>query len=223
MTVAGVNSYLSAMQQLAEQIGRDVKDQVMAAALRLFAEHGVSGVTVRQIAIAAGQRNHAVVGYYFGSKEALVRAVIAHGAKRIDHLRNKMLDQMEAAGGPNSLIEITRCLVRSSLPDAERPWSECYNRFVVSLQLSNRALFMDALEGRWNSGYLRCQDHLRRMLPNLPPTEINQRLLFMGAALGGILAARERELSDQTRLHPMWSRDSTLDDAAQALTAILAR
>lgn len=191
------------------------------AALRLFAEHGIDGVTVRQIAEGAGQKNHAAVGYHFGSKEELVRAVIVHGARLIDDLRCRMLDEAEAAGGPHSVTEVMRCLVRSSLPPASPPWSDCYNRFVVVLQLSNRALFMDALEGRWNAGYLRCLDHLRRLLPHIPAPALNQRLVFMGAALGGVLASRESELADRSRPHPSWTDEATLDHAARALAAML--
>lgn len=200
---------------------KDARADIMSAALRLFAEYGVAAVTVRQIAEAAGQRNHASVGYHFGSKEALLRAVIAHGAQLIDAVRNAMLDAIEAGDGPVSRLEITRCLVRSSLPLAGPPWSDSYNRFIVGLQLSNRALFMDALEGKWNSGYLRCLDHLRRLMPHLPAAAVNQRLLFMGAALGGILAARERELADQSRPHAMWGKDETLEDVARALERML--
>lgn len=202
---------------------KDARADIMSAALQLFAEYGVAAVTVRQIAEAAGQRNHASVGYHFGSKEALLRAVIAHGAQLIDAVRNSMLDEIEAAAGPADLMEITRCLVRSSLPHAGPPWSDCYNRFIVGLQLSNRALFMDALEGKWNSGYLRCLDHLRRLMPELPAATVNQRLLFMGASLGGILAARERELADHSRPHAMWGKDETLDEVARSLAAILER
>ena len=59
----------------------DAAEHLKAVALRLFAEKGIDGVTVRQIAEAAGQKNHAVVGYYFGSKEALVRELIVDGAR----------------------------------------------------------------------------------------------------------------------------------------------
>lgn len=196
-------------------------EQLKAAALRLFAEHGVDAVTVRQIAEAAGQKNHASVGYHFGSKEDLVRAVIVHGAKLIDELRNRMLDEMEARGGPTSLVEVTACLVRSSLPQAPAPWSDCYNRFVTVLTLSNRRLFIDALEGRWNSGYQRCLQHIRHFLSPLPPSLVSQRLVFLGAALGGILSIREGELADRSRPHVTWTDDATLDHIAEALAAML--
>ncbi|WP_225205310.1 TetR/AcrR family transcriptional regulator [Novosphingobium huizhouense] len=200
----------------------DPAEMLKEAALRLFAEHGVDGVTVRQIAELAGQKNHAAVGYHFGSKEALVRAVIAHGARLIDDLRNRELDALEAQGGPQTLFDATRLLVRTSLLPSDPPWSDCYNRFVVVLQLSNRALFMEALEGRWNSGYQRCLDHIRRLLAPRPPATINRRLLFMGASLGGILSARESELADTSRPHPTWTDPATLDAIAAALAAMLA-
>ncbi|MFM6854596.1 MAG: TetR/AcrR family transcriptional regulator, partial [Sphingopyxis sp.] len=98
---------------------------------------------------------------------------------------------------------------------------ECYNRFVVGLQMSNRALFMDSVGGRWNGGYLRCQDHIRALLPAIPAATLNQRLLFMGAALGGILSARESELANQSRPHPTWGDDAILRHAATALSAML--
>lgn len=196
---------------------------IKEAALRLFAEHGIQGVTVREIAEAAGQKNHAAVTYHFGSKEELVRAVIVHGARLMDDVRNVMLDDAEASGGPDTVEDVMRILIHSSLPNASPPWSDCYNRFVVGLQLSNRALFMDALEGRWNAGYLRCLDHVRRLLPGVATQVVNQRLLFMGAALGGVLASREQELADQSRDHPMWRDAATLDHLARRLAAMLQR
>lgn len=194
---------------------------IKEAALRLFAEHGIHGVTVREIAEAAGQKNHAAVGYHFGSKEDLTRAVIVHGARLIDDLRNALLDVAEHEGGPHNVEEVMRILIQSSLPDASPPWCDCYNRFVVGLQLSDRTLFMDALEGRWNAGYLRCLDHIRRLLPTIPGQKLNQRLLFMGAAFGGVLASREQELADRSRDHPMWRDRATLDHLAKTLAAMV--
>jgi AcrR family transcriptional regulator len=210
------------MNASAQPVSRsDPATIIKEAALRLFAEHGIQGVTVREIAEAAGQKNHAAVGYHFGSKEELIRAVIVHGARLIDDLRNALLDAAEAKGGPRTVEDVMRILIQSSLPDASPPWSDCYNRFVVGLQLSHRTLFMDALEGRWNAGYLRCLDHVRRLLPDVSHPILNQRLIFMGAAFGGVLASREQELADRTRAHRMWDDPATLDHLARSLGAML--
>ncbi|WP_411339806.1 helix-turn-helix domain-containing protein [Sphingopyxis sp. J-6] len=194
---------------------------IKAVALKLFAERGIDGVTVRQIAEAAGQKNHAALTYYFGSKEALIRELIVDGARAIDERRNAALDRSVAAGGPRSIVEVMEILVETSVDPDPPPWGECYNRFIVGLQLSNRALFMDALAGRWNSGYQRCLDEVRRLMPQAPPDLLNQRLVFMGGAINGILAGRETELADRSRQHPMWSHAETLGRVARALASII--
>lgn len=194
---------------------------IKAVALKLFAERGIDGVTVRQIAEAAGQKNHAALTYHFGSKEALIREIIVDGARAIDERRNAALDRSIAVGGPQSVVEVMEILVETSVDPDPPAWGECYNRFIVGLQLSNRALFMDALAGRWNSGYQRCLDEVRRLMSHVPAELLNQRLVFMGGAISGILAGRETELADKSREHPMWSHRQTLDRVARALAAII--
>lgn len=199
----------------------DAPAHIKAVALKLFAERGINGVTVRQIAEAAGQKNHAAITYYFGSKDALIRELIVDGARAIDARRNAALDRAAAAGGPGSVIQVVEILVETSVDPDPPAWGECYNRFIVGLQMSNRALFMDALAGRWNSGYQRCLDEVRRLIPDMPADMLNQRLVFMGGAISGILAGRETELADKSRDHPMWSHPETLNRVARTLAAII--
>ena len=52
-----------------------VRESFLAAGRRLFAEKGYDGVTVRDLATAAGF-NGALVNYYFGSKEGLYRECV---------------------------------------------------------------------------------------------------------------------------------------------------
>ena len=57
------------------------REQIKLAARRLFAIRGIDGVSVREIVEAAEQKNHGSLAYYFGTKEALVRELVADGAK----------------------------------------------------------------------------------------------------------------------------------------------
>lgn len=202
--------------------GSEAADRLRIVALQMFAEHGVNAVTVRQIATAAGQKNHAIVGYYFGSKDDLIKDLIVSGARAVNEMRNRMLDEIEASGGPGGVLAVTDALVKSALPPTSPPpWNECYNRFLSSVSTANRTLMMEALDGRWNSGYQRAIRHLRQLLHWLPPAVLSQRLVFMEASLGGMLVSRERTLADRTRPHPTWSKSGTLDHMARSLAAML--
>ena len=57
-----------------EPQGNDTRRQIMDVAERLFAEHGLSGISLRSIVAEAGV-NLAAIHYYFGGKEALFEAV----------------------------------------------------------------------------------------------------------------------------------------------------
>jgi len=199
----------------------DAAQHLKLIARRLFAERGVDGVTVREIAEAAGQRNHAAVGYHFGSKENLIREIVLDGAMLIDNRRNARLDRIEADGGPLSIAEVVEALILSSVDLEGIGQEDSFNRFIVMLGMTHRQFFMETLANRWNSGYLRCLEHLRKLMPDMPPQMQNQRFIFMGALLGGVLAAREAALSDHTREHPTWSSAATLSHFAATMIALL--
>lgn len=56
--------------------GPDVRARLLDAAVRLFAEQGVAGTTVAEIAARAGVTS-AMVHYYFKTKDQLLDAVVA--------------------------------------------------------------------------------------------------------------------------------------------------
>ena len=61
----------------------DTRLALMRAAEQLFAQQGVDRVSLREIAIAAGQRNVSAATYHFGSKRELIEAILERHSRKI--------------------------------------------------------------------------------------------------------------------------------------------
>jgi AcrR family transcriptional regulator len=79
------------------QSGAETREQILRAAERLFAEHGINGVSLREINREAGQSNTGAVQYYFGDRDGLVLAVIARHRHDDEIRRHVLLDEYERA------------------------------------------------------------------------------------------------------------------------------
>lgn len=64
---------------------------LLLAAEKLFALHGLNGVSLRQVVAAARQRNTSMVHYHFGSREALVYAICDYRMSAIESERAQFI------------------------------------------------------------------------------------------------------------------------------------
>jgi len=99
------------------------RQKLLATAERLFAERGIEAVSLREIATAARQRNPYVVQYHFGSKEALVGALLEVGRAPVNATRAEMLAAIDAAG-----ITDREALVRAAMEALVRPLAQSLER-----------------------------------------------------------------------------------------------
>lgn len=201
----------------------DSRTRVKIVATRLFAERGLREVTLREIAAAAGQRNLGVVSYYFGAKEKLVAEILIDGAKLIEARRIALLDRTEASGGPATVREAVEALVLPSVEfsDHDGEAAAYFSRFLLQVSLGAPGFIDETLRGRWNTGYQRCLDHLRRLMPDMPAAIKNQRFVFLGAYLGSLLAQREAMMADDSRPHETWRSAQTVAEIVGTAAALL--
>ena len=94
----------------------DSREAIILAAERLFAERGINGVSLREVAAEAGQRNNSAVAYHFTSREGLVEAVFRYRMARIDERRRALLVALDASGRGDDLDALVEAVV---LPLAE--------------------------------------------------------------------------------------------------------
>lgn len=192
-------------------------------ARQLFSERGVRGVTVREIAQAAGQRNQGVVAYYFGTKENLLAEILVDGAQGIEARRRVHLERLEATGGPRCLADAVAAIVLpcAEFVDQDAEYGSNFNRFLLRLTTFDPAMVDRTLAGRYNEGYQRCLSHLRRLMPSDSRPVQSRRLIFLGSYLSALLAQREAMLTDIAD-HPTWRAAEMLDDIVRTGAAILA-
>jgi len=87
----------------------DAKTRLILTGERLFAEVGIQGVSMREIASKAGQGNHFAVQYHFGSREGLVQAIFDFRMQQMEPMRGEMIDVLEAKGrlrDARSILEV---------------------------------------------------------------------------------------------------------------------
>ena len=83
----------------------DSETKILAAAEKVFAEKGLKGARVKEIAELSGV-NPAMISYYFGGKENLYRTVIENFFMRVERLAVAIMEQeIDAQAKLYSLIE----------------------------------------------------------------------------------------------------------------------
>jgi len=198
------------------------RDAIMATAERLFAEYGVTAVSSRQISEAAGQGNNAAVGYHFGAKTDLIRAIVHRHDQVIEQSRRTMVDRIGAReDSPESVRAWVECLV---LPLTEHlaavGRTSWYARF--SLQVSTdpalREIVADEVLGSPSLG--RIAKGLHPCLSALPDAVREERLDMVRSLMMHACADRERALAASGEPpHPAWARTATL--LVDAITGLL--
>lgn len=170
------------------------RELILAAAERLYAEHGVLAVSNRQISEAAGQGNNTAVGYHFGARADLVRAIARKHSARVEELRRHALADVGADAG---LREWVRCLVHPAteyLATAGPPtW---FARFTAQVMTVPSLRAVVAAETLASPSLARTVDGLVRCLPELPPDVQAERSDMTRQLLIHTMAERERALAE---------------------------
>jgi AcrR family transcriptional regulator len=86
----------AALRAAVDELAMPTEKRILLAAERLFAERGVDAVSLRAVMAAAGT-NVASVHYHFGSKDALLEALVKQRSGEIAARREVLLGRLEAA------------------------------------------------------------------------------------------------------------------------------
>ncbi|MEU7146093.1 TetR family transcriptional regulator [Nocardia sp. NPDC046473] len=170
------------------------REQILAAAERLFAEHGVVAVSNRQISEAAGQGNTAAVGYHFGTKIDLVRAIVGKHAADIDHIRTRMVAD---ATGSTNVWDWVACQVRPLTEHiAALGNPSWYARFIAQVMTDPAFRAIAIADAQDSPSLQQARVGLNRCLPDLPTSIRATRGEMARQLMVHVSAERERALAE---------------------------
>ncbi|MGP8244141.1 MAG: TetR/AcrR family transcriptional regulator [Bryobacteraceae bacterium] len=168
----------------------ETKQKIMDTAVRVFAEHGYGGTSLRHI-IAEAQVNLAAIHYHFGSKEELLDAVIGQKVQPVNEQRLERLGQLEAraAGKPVAVEEILEAFLAPAIPVVSK--STDFPRMMG--RLIGEGLMPEVARKHFSEVAMRFTAALRRALPDLSDSEVTWRVHFMIGAMAHCLCRGPEE------------------------------
>jgi AcrR family transcriptional regulator len=160
-----------------EPSSSETREQLLAAAERLFAERGFAGVSVRVIAAEAGV-NWSLVGYYFRGKDGLLAEVYRRHCTTLNRERLRMLSDARRTGP--QLESVIEAFVRPALAEIQgRDGHNQYSRLRAMLAAENAPLFAQLVADNFDQSSRTFVAALRECLPDLPEDEVLWRFHFI--------------------------------------------
>lgn len=184
----------------------------MTAAERLFAEHGLDGVSFGQIRAAIGNGNKSVVQYHFDSKDQLVQAIFEFRLPDLHERRARLITERP----DETLQSWMACQLRAIMEQAEI--ADCYYlRFVAMLRLHNRRDVFERIPPPLLESTRSFYEVLRSKLPDLTEPQRTYRITQAMTLIMQAASDRERARGDGKSPLPFALETTYLLDATIGL------
>lgn len=140
-----------------------VKEQIVLAAERLFAAHGLEGVSLRQVSTAAGNGNNSAVQYHFGTRDRLIQAIFEYRLPDLNE-RRRVLAARHRPGDLRSWVE---CHIVPVLEQGEQRGSH-YLSFVAKLQQTGQRDVFDQMSEEFRQPTRQFREGIAEYLAHIP-------------------------------------------------------
>jgi AcrR family transcriptional regulator len=156
-----------------------VRQRLLDAGERLFAEHGWNGVGIRAIA-AAADVSLAALNYHFGEKENLLAEIFAARAAPIAAERMRLLHDIQASGRA-TLESIIEAFLRPALTVSSdtRFGGKAFVKLRARLATEPEAFSRRILAKAFDESGRHYIAALQAVLPHLPPVDLAWRFHFL--------------------------------------------
>jgi AcrR family transcriptional regulator len=169
------------------------RQQLITAAERLFADSGIDAVSLRQINVAANQKNSSAAHYHFGSKAALILAIYAARMESVNKRRLRVLELMKDNQQEKDIRALVQSIVQPIVDEIDADDSgSAYIGFMAQAvghpQLDLATLWQQA----HSDALARVLELLQATLPDLPEPLFGQRFGLAFEQIVHSLADREK-------------------------------
>jgi TetR/AcrR family transcriptional regulator, regulator of cefoperazone and chloramphenicol sensitivity len=172
------------------------RDRLIQAGIRVFARYGFEGATTRQLAEAAGV-NQAAIPYYYGGKEPLYHAVVAHIVQTVAPPRlaaaEKIRETLAQSDATRPVLAgLLETLLGSLVDLVGTPEAIDYGRIIIREQMAPTAAFDLVYDGMIQPVHTAASALVGRLID--APADAPGTILRTHALLGQVfmfLAARE--------------------------------
>ena len=158
-------------------VATSTPQRMLDVAERLFAAKGIDMVSVREIVIASGQANPSAARYHFGTREALIGALMERRIRAINVLRLERLNALEASGEPadvHGLVSLAICTLGDIVKS--EPWGADYVRVAAQALFSPSLHLSNLINPEAWAGHNRLNARLRTLLADLPERVFQERI-----------------------------------------------
>ncbi|MEA3058505.1 MAG: hypothetical protein QOF34_1320, partial [Sphingomonadales bacterium] len=173
----------------------DTKTRIIDAAEEIFIEFGFEAMSLRQITSRADV-NLAAVNYHFGSKEALIHAMLTRRLDPLNAERLRLLDRFDAQLGVRLTCEhVLGAMFIPALHLSRDPGAggRAFLKLLGRAYTDPSVFIHDFLDRHYASVAERFFEAFQHALPHLPRGELGWRLHFALGALSGVLAGAESD------------------------------
>jgi AcrR family transcriptional regulator len=185
--------------------------RLLDAAERLIGERGVDAVSLRAIN-AAAESNVAAAHYHFGSKEALVRAVLDRRMAVLAEERYARLADLAHEPAPSARA-VAEVVVRPLFDLSYDDDGTSYVRFLAALYRAEGD-WLPVVDAAFAPQWARIEPVLARATPHLDDVRRGRRLSIASETMLRMLAHRERYAGSL-------DTDAYRDEVIDVFTAIL--
>jgi AcrR family transcriptional regulator len=189
----------------------ETRERILLAGEKLFADLGIANVSLRDVSIAAGQKNNGAVQYHFGDRDNLVREIAIYRAKTTEQVRAELLAKLVSGDKPPQVRDYVDAFVRSLASALDD--KNYFLRFLSRLVIERGGMTMQSVP---ESTIIFMRNIMRKLLPNHSDAVIEERWQILMASAVHVLAGYQVGMKMGTLPAPL---EHLLDDLVNVLSA----